>query len=119
MSKAKDERHSGGEEEHEPDLLKLSPVGEVLRRATEAGSGVLSIGRPWVRHEGWLLKEGGLTSSYSARFFVVVGGKLEYYKEETSKVSLKNCENQPLGVSLGNYNVLRPHTIRTSYTVVC
>ena len=88
-----------GEDDNEPDLLKLSPVGEVLRRAhahslphatarrrmhtarpshshrtrtarpclstrrvpyarqvlrraTEAGSGVLSVGRPWVRHEG-------------------------------------------------------------------
>ena len=33
------------EEDDEPDLLKLSPVGEVLRRASEAGSGVLSVGR--------------------------------------------------------------------------
>ena len=33
------------DDDNEPDLLKLSPVGEVLRRATEAGSGVLSIGR--------------------------------------------------------------------------
>ena len=101
-----------GEEEREQQehaagsLLKLSPVGEVLRRATEAGSGVLSIGRPWVRHEGWLLKEGGLTSSFQARFFVVVGGKLEYYKEEAAKLNMKNVGDTPLGVVVGNSNVI-------------
>ena len=44
---------------------RMSYARQVLRRATEAGSGVLSVGRPWVRHEGWLLKEsGGPMSSY-------------------------------------------------------
>ena len=44
---------------------RVSYARQVLRRATEAGSGVLSVGRPWVRHEGWLLKEsGGPMSSY-------------------------------------------------------
>ena len=40
-SNGEDDRGSSGGE----DLLKLSAVGEVLRRATEAGSGVLSVGR--------------------------------------------------------------------------
>jgi hypothetical protein len=40
------------EDDNEPDLLKLSPVGEVLHRATEAGSGVLSAGR-CVSPTGW------------------------------------------------------------------
>jgi len=104
---AKEEGTRTGEEDNEPDLIKLSPVGEVLRRATEAGSGVLSIGRPWVRHEGWLLKEsGGPMSSYQPRYFVVAGGKLEYYKEESAKVSLKNAEGQSLGVTLQHSNIV-------------
>jgi S1-C subfamily serine protease len=60
-----------------------------------------------VRHEGWLLKEsGGPMSSLQPRFFVVIGGKLEYYKEETTKVSLKNAEGQPLGCTLQHSNVV-------------
>ena len=64
-------------------------------------------GRPWVRHEGWLLKEsGGPMSSYQPRYFVVAGGKLEYYKEESAKVSLKNAEGQSLGVTLQHSNIV-------------
>ena len=139
------------EDDNEPDLLKLSPVGEVLHRATEAGSGVLSAGRcvsptgwsppgvhvhisralvahitepgwchlmphtsasqpslitragrPWVRHEGWLLKEsGGPMSSYQPRYFVVAGGKLEYYKEEAPKVRVRARGRGRVGVGVG------------------
>ena len=49
------------EEDDEPDLLKLSPVGEVLRRASEAGSGVLSVGR-CARRTGW--SPPGITRTY-------------------------------------------------------
>lgn len=45
-------------------------------------------------------------SSLQPRFFVVIGGKLEYYKEETTKVSLKNAEGQPLGCTLQHSNVV-------------
>ena len=46
-SRKEDDRGSGGEEEreekdsHESSVLKLSLVGEVLRRATEAGASPL------------------------------------------------------------------------------
>ena len=49
------------DEDDEPDLLKLSPVGEVLRRASEAGSGVLSVGR-CAMLTGWSLP--GITRTY-------------------------------------------------------
>ena len=106
------ESSRSSEEDGEHDLFKLSPVGEVLRRAAEEGAGVLAVGRcvacgceawchrchalaltrtgrPWVRYEGWLLKESGVgpLSSYRPRYFVVAGGKLEYYKEEAAKVT--------------------------------
>ena len=49
------------DEDDEPDLLKLSPVGEVLRRASEAGSGVLSVGR-CAMLTGWSLP--GITRTH-------------------------------------------------------
>ena len=45
-------------------------------------------------------------SSYQPRYFVVAGGKLEYYKEESAKVSLKNAEGQSLGVTLQHSNIV-------------
>ena len=45
-------------------------------------------------------------SSYQPRYFVVAGGRLEYYKEEAPKVSLKNAEGQSLGVTLQHSNIV-------------
>lgn len=125
------ESSRSSEEDGEHDLFKLSPVGEVLRRAAEEGAGVLAVGRcvvcgcepwchrrhalaltrtgrPWVRYEGWLLKESGVgpLSSYRSRYFVVAGGKLEYYTEVAAKVSLKNAEGQSLGLTLQHANIV-------------
>ena len=60
----------------------LSAVAEAVHRATESGCGVLSVGRPWVLYEGWVLKEAGLTGGWHLRYFVVSGERLEYFKEE-------------------------------------
>ena len=83
--------------------LLLGPA-EALYKTTEGGSGVLTVDRPWVRHEGWLLKEAGMAGSWHPRYFAVRGDVLEYFKEETAKLSVKGDER--LGLSLDHSNVV-------------
>ena len=83
--------------DHELTFVSLSGPAEALHRATESGSGMLATGRPWVRQEGWLLKESsGLGGGWQLRYFVVAGDRLEYFKEEVTKLSLRPGER--LGV---------------------
>ena len=65
----------------------LSCPAEALQRASEAGCGVLSVVRSWVRFEGWALKEAGLVSGgWHFRYFVVSGDRLEYFEEKRVKI---------------------------------
>jgi len=76
------------------DLSDLSPPAAAAQRATEAGHGVLAVGRPWVQFEGWVLKESGaLTGGWHLRYFVVSGDRLEYFREEKVKLEPKPGES--------------------------
>lgn len=76
------------------DLADLSAPAAAVQRATEAGTGVLAVGRPWVQFEGWVLKESGaLTGGWHLRYFVVSGDRLEYFKEEKLKLEVKPGES--------------------------
>lgn len=72
-------------------FAELSPPSAALLRATAAGCGVLSVGRSWVRYEGWVLKEARLGSGWHVRYLVISGDRLEYFKEEKAKVELKQA----------------------------
>ena len=64
---------------------------------------MLATGRPWVRQEGWLLKESsGLGGGWQLRYFVVAGDRLEYFKEEVTKLSLRPGERLGVDVDKGN-----------------
>jgi hypothetical protein len=88
----------------------LSGPAEAVLRATESGCGVLSLGRPWVQHEGWVLKEAGLAGGWHLRFFVVSGDRLEYFKEERVKLELAGATVSDalaaVGVALDHTNVV-------------
>ena len=89
--------------DHELTFVSLSGPAEALPRATERGSGMLATGRPWVRQEGWLLKESsGLGGGWQLRYFVVAGDRLEYFKEEVTKLSLRPGERLGVDVDKGN-----------------
>ena len=89
--------------DHELTFVSLSGPAEALHRATESGSGMLATGRPWVRQEGWLLKESsGLGGGWQLRYFVVAGDRLEYFKEEVTKLSLRPGERLGVDVNKGN-----------------
>ena len=89
--------------DHELTFVSLSGPAEALHRATESGSGMLATGRPWVRQEGWLLKESsGLGGGWQLRYFVVAGDRLEYFTEEVTKLSLRPGERLGVDVDKGN-----------------
>ena len=91
----------GSAKEGEATLLRQlhGAPAESVYKATEGGCGLLSIDRPWVRHEGWLLKEAGLASSWHPRYFAVSGDMLEYFKEEAIRVSAPRPD-EGLGIEL-------------------
>jgi len=82
----------------------LSGPADAVQRATEAGCGVLSVGRPWVQFEGFVLKEGGLGGGWHLRYFVVSGDRLEYFKEE--KVKHDSPSLSAMGVVVDQTNVV-------------
>lgn len=92
------------EESFTPLTYSLSAPGEALHRASEFGCGVLSVGRAWVRYEGWLMKEAGLAGGWHMRYFFVNGSRLEYFKEETAKVNLGSAD--ALGCTVDHSNVV-------------
>ena len=44
-------------------------------RATEAGHGMLAVGRPWVQFEGWVLKESGALTDDDCRALIESGSR--------------------------------------------
>eukprot|EP00967_Tisochrysis_lutea_P118513 scaffold192564_cov35-Tisochrysis_lutea.AAC.2 len=86
----------GGGETSEPERCSYlsahslsQPAAAMLPAAGTDGRGVLSTVRPWVRREGWLLKEGGIANSYHLRYFAVAADFMLYFKEESLKLRLE------------------------------
>ena len=95
------------------ELSDLSPPAAAVQRATEAGHGVLAVGRPWVQFEGFVLKEssGTLGSGWHLRYFVVSGDRLEYFGEERVKLELRPGDEpgsllSALGLAVDHTNVV-------------
>ena len=92
------------------ETKELSAPAAAVQRTTEAGHGCLSVGRPWVQFEGWMLKESGaLTGGWHLRYFVVSGDRLEYFKEEKLKIDVKPGDRgalASLGFELDQTNVV-------------
>ena len=89
----------------------LSGPALAVYRATDSGCGVLSIGRPWVQYEGWVLKEGGLAGGWHLRYFVVSGDRIEYFREERVKLDLPpdtsaSAAMAAVGVELDRSNIV-------------
>ena len=108
------------------ETKELSAPAAAVQRTTEAGHGCLSVGRPWVQFEGWMLKESGaLTGGWHLRYLVVNNDSIEYYREEKVKLEIKSGETAGTilgtlgfdvdGINIGDYpGFAAPSTQRDS-----